>query len=417
MSIDYNNQEIQDIQTAVHTMLDRVVTRVNKRGLFNISRIHPCGSMAEQTAAWKYDKETNERYTEFDFLAVLHGDPRHNRACGGCVEISIPPVGLETVWTIFEKDIADFINNESSKEKFDSLFWRELNSCLVCLCNCFSMTHRLYDEGEIISFKVSTAKSSSDAKHGCDKCVVEMSTGILRINDSISIGRARETLVERAIKCSLMFIWTSKTNKLSVQGPSLDEVANSITTLAIHVDFLPAFELSKSQPDGNAHKHFCFLVPKRCEVCNWREYNEKWRKSWSIAEIKYIVNDMSVKHRKCFKILKYFLSSVDEAGIISGYHVKSTVLQHSQVCSDSSGGYVDCVLKILAELKRACETKTLKIFQSGVDILSAMDRWTAELNVDLLQRVIERVCSVSKSDSFISLVNDAKLPPICSTID
>ena len=42
VSVDYDNHELRDIKAAVHTMLDRVVTRVNERGLFSISRIQPC---------------------------------------------------------------------------------------------------------------------------------------------------------------------------------------------------------------------------------------------------------------------------------------------------------------------------------------------------------------------------------------
>ena len=47
-SIDYSNQEIQDIQAAVNTMLKRVVAKVNERGIFNVSRFDQCGSMAEK---------------------------------------------------------------------------------------------------------------------------------------------------------------------------------------------------------------------------------------------------------------------------------------------------------------------------------------------------------------------------------
>ena len=96
VSIDYSNQEIQDIQTAVHTMLEKIVTRVNERGWFKISCIQPVGSMVEQTAVWKYGGWTRDRYTEFDFLAVLDNSPeieRRDHGCGQCVEVSEMPVG------------------------------------------------------------------------------------------------------------------------------------------------------------------------------------------------------------------------------------------------------------------------------------------------------------------------------------
>ena len=71
VSVDYSNHEIRDIKAAVHTMLDRVVTRVNERGLFNFSRIKPCGSMAEQTAVWKFDRRTGEIFTELFWGCLL----------------------------------------------------------------------------------------------------------------------------------------------------------------------------------------------------------------------------------------------------------------------------------------------------------------------------------------------------------
>ena len=405
-SIDYSNQEIQDIQTAVHTMLKRVVTRINKRRLFKISRIQPCGSMAEQTAAWKYDKETGERYTEFDFLAVLDGDPKHDLNCGGCIDMKTPPAGLESVWTvaISQKDISLF-GNESIKEKVNGLFWRELNSCLVVSCNCFSMVHDSGRGGEVIAFKVSLADNSSDIKQpGCAKCVVETTTGTLSVNDSISVGRARETLIERAIKCSLLFTWTSKRNKLSVH----DQLHKADNTISIHVDFLPAFELSKTNADGHANEHDCFIVPKNCEVCQKRKDNEKWRRSSSMAEIDYIVNEMSEKHRKCFKILKYCLSAVDKAGHIRGYFIKSTVLLHSRECLDSTEGCADCVLKMIAELKRSYETKNLKTFRTSVDILSKIYSWKSKLMIDILDKFLNRLCSVTSNDSYITLIHEGK---------
>ena len=50
VSVDHNNAEFQDIQSAVNEMLERIVTRVNGRGIFQISKIVPAGSMAEKTS-------------------------------------------------------------------------------------------------------------------------------------------------------------------------------------------------------------------------------------------------------------------------------------------------------------------------------------------------------------------------------
>ena len=64
VSIDYASEEIQDIQTAVQSLLQRIVDRVNERGMFKICRIQPCGSMAERTALWKYDACAEDVYIE-----------------------------------------------------------------------------------------------------------------------------------------------------------------------------------------------------------------------------------------------------------------------------------------------------------------------------------------------------------------
>ena len=48
--VDFTNCQIKDVQNAVYTMLERIRTRVNSRGIFNINRIVPSGSAAEQTS-------------------------------------------------------------------------------------------------------------------------------------------------------------------------------------------------------------------------------------------------------------------------------------------------------------------------------------------------------------------------------
>ena len=67
-SRNYSKQEILDIKAAVHTMLERVVARVNERGLFKISRIEPCGSMAEQTAVLKFSKRQEKGTQSLIFM-------------------------------------------------------------------------------------------------------------------------------------------------------------------------------------------------------------------------------------------------------------------------------------------------------------------------------------------------------------
>lgn len=70
-SIDYHNQEVQDITEAVYTMLNRAADRINEYTSFRIGRIEPCGIMADKTSACKYDFDTGKSCTKFDFVAVL----------------------------------------------------------------------------------------------------------------------------------------------------------------------------------------------------------------------------------------------------------------------------------------------------------------------------------------------------------
>ena len=162
------------------------------------------------------------------------------------------------------------------------------------------------------------------------------------------------------------------------------------------MDFLPALEVIKAEPDEAVHDFF--LVPKHCNVCDdnddvFRDYN--WRKSNCMAEIAYIINEMSKKHRKCYKIIKYFLSTV---GIdnINCYYVKTVALNHSRECSDSSEGCAECVLKILTDLKQAYETKTLTSFhESGVNIFHWSLEYLDTTTIKFMQKVIERLCSAT----------------------
>ena len=414
-SIDYNDKEIRDIQSAVNTMLNRIVTRVNKRGLFKITRIQPCGSMAEQTSSWKYDKETNARYTEFDFLAILEAEFEYNSECEGCVEVKMQTERFEAEWDAAIRTEHMFLHERVLKrEKINGLFFREINSCLVCSCHCFSMELDVGCGGvDVLSFKASSVDQGANSIYpsGCLKCVVEMPSGILRINDKIPIIQGSGTPID-SIKCSLLFCWTSKIKTLSTHK-QLADTDKTMDNLSIQLDFLPAFELSDFSDEKQRNQHHCFILPKTCKVCKPYGYTESWRGSTCLAEIDYINNIMSEKHRNCFKILKNILSAVDRAGFTSGYCVKSIVLQHSQKCTNSPKGHSACVLQMLVELKEAYENRTLISLQSGVDILRNTKALHVKVQIDILQEMIRRLGSVSDDDSYLTL-SENYLPPSCS---
>ena len=96
-SVNYNNREVQDIQAAVCAMLSRISTRINERGIFNISGIQPCGSQAEKSSVWKVNSETGNTYTEFDFLAVLKDTViiGEEQPCTGCLEVERAPMRIK----------------------------------------------------------------------------------------------------------------------------------------------------------------------------------------------------------------------------------------------------------------------------------------------------------------------------------
>ena len=401
---EQNRQEVSDIKAAVHMMLDRIITRVNKKGMFKISRVEPCGSMTEQTAVWKYGKETQERYayTEFDSLAVLNCSPDiicRNHDCRGlCVEVSEMPTCMpfEAIDEINDV-ILEFKRTSGQRDLCDRLFWREIHTCLDSICDCFTIQFNEQDPWYRVSYTPASCDSGRESL--CNKCIVEMPTGILRVNSSVSVGRFEEA------NCSLAFSWTSKVNTLIVCDKLLKEEPEPIHSLPIHVDFLPALEVLKGKPDEATRDHDFFLVPKHCNVC---ERGENWRKSYCMAEIAHINNDMSEKHRKCYKIMKYCISTIIDRNAIdiNWYHVKTVALNHSRECSDSSEGCAKCVLKMLRELKHAYETRTLNSFhESGVNILGPYHQSSyTDTSAKILQRFIERLCSVKDTDSCNTLL-------------
>ena len=98
-SVDLNSQEIKDIQTAMQEMLERIKTRVNERGVFNIDHIVPAGSMEEKTSIWK--DNCLKSFLEFDFLGVLKqsikqcADKPDENDCNGCIRMDIAPIDFD----------------------------------------------------------------------------------------------------------------------------------------------------------------------------------------------------------------------------------------------------------------------------------------------------------------------------------
>ena len=309
ISIDFNNQEIIDIQSAVHRMVERVVARVNERGIFNVDRIQPAGSMADKTALWKYDREIADHSIEFDYLAVLkntiehyclheepptvlysrineHSELQAQPDCVGCKLVNAPEE-LERMKKCYEH-----VRIMDLRFLFNERFLMEVNRCLGSSCDCLSVSFDPPKIGVTVTFQ----PASSEHTNGCDRCTIDMPTGTLSVNTSMPIGRRPGG----PINCSLILQWTSKAKSLMPSCKVLLRQTEPITTVPVYVDLLPAVEALKPTPSEDGYEHDYFIVPKRCNVS---VFCDGWRKSWVMAEMNAFIN-MSDKHRKCYQILK-----------------------------------------------------------------------------------------------------------------
>ena len=401
--VDFSIQEIQDIQDAVHTMLERIRTRVNKRGIFNIDRIVPTGSMADKTAIWKYDDYEKESFLEFDNLAVLkesvrqcedHGDYQR---CPGCIRISKLPLNLNRMpipkhefdpltagWNLIYNAI-----DLDTKGKINDIFLYEINKCLASSCGCLTFhTHRL---------SYSFQSSSLNTINGCDKCTVDKPTGSLSVNTNKAIDPNSRGLNN----CSLVLIWTSTTNRLLAPDKLLQQ-KQPIISMPIYIDFLPAIESLKPTSRGARYTHGYFDVSKRCNKCFVdREY--RCRRSWCMAEIQAFRSRTSHKHRKCYQITKY-LAKDPWCFHVNKYLLKNVVLQHSTTCSDTSDNYVDCVIKVYQDIVNAFKSKEFLSYQSNINILSNTHHAYRRKNKAYYQEFLRQLYSVSETDTFDSFV-------------
>ena len=264
-AIDFTKDEMKDIQAAMKTMLERIRTRVNRRGIFNIASVVPAGSMCEQTSLWKFDVQTfdvlnddddRQYYIEFDFLAPLNNLTHQctkqtaEIECKGCIKIVKPPVNLERVRQCYSDRQNEFNTNSlEDKRVISDLFLNEINYCLTTACNCLSFQCRKRLSQYLISLE--------HHKHGCGECTVDMPTGTLRVNTVTGIDQNSDG----PNNCSLIFQWTSKAKSLSAPDKLLLQEPQPVSSLPIFVDFLPALESLTSSSSG-ARKELYYIVPK-----------------------------------------------------------------------------------------------------------------------------------------------------------
>ena len=371
-AIDYRKQEIQDIRGAVIKVLDRVRDKMNERGLFKVTRMEPGGSMAEHTSLWKrnepwkWNKEVLD-YIEFDFLAVLElpSNCGISPGCQGCMVVKNMP---------WNKDLLGHEDKtfETETAQFDRLFKREISISFAESCSCLSY-HEYPERNEIVIYR-------SRPDPDCENCIIKMSTGCLH----------PETwdVPESVQDSSLMLKWTSSVMSLSAFDETSLQSSHQVKHLPVCIDFIPALEILKSEPNDTEHKHDYFLVPKKCHNCDRAGVMGRWRVSKSLMETNFILNQMSPKHRNCYIVLKFLLRYFNPfLGRVNNYHMKTAVLHHSARCRDDSEDYAACLGAVLTELAHAYDCGILPAFGREANITGyvELDHKLHELLAELLK--------------------------------
>ena len=402
-SVDYSCNEIEDIQTAVLEMMERIAVKINERGLFNISKIEPCGSMAEKAALWKtyekYNKSNvkktiSEKYLEFDFLAVLAKTDDIKllmRDCKGCKKVH----GSLLNNTLLQKyGYTEMLRNTKLEDVdinipfiIDRLFPREVGASIVSLCNCWTIQGGFYDNCFELLPDSSYTRKFYHSSAGCTECSISRASGTLEI----------EPGPDKTRNCTLILQWKSKSSSLFAPvGYSIKQTQN-MKRFLIHIDFIAALETLQEAQQGDKRTvdTKCFIVSKYCSVCRY-EVKFNWRISGCIEEIKAITNKFSMKHKKCYMILKYIF----QTGKISNYIMKTVVLHHHTTCTDTSEDMVACVTTILQEIRDAYKRCHLLAYCRPVNLLCD-SRLYRDLYIDKAFTFKSRVLdSIDVLDSF-----------------
>ena len=377
-SVDYSCSEIEDIQTAVLELMERIAVKVNERGLFNISRIEPCGSMAEKAALWKtYTEEdtendtenfgmetVSEKYLEFDFLAVLAKTDDIKllmQDCKGCKEVhgSLLNNTLLQKYGYIKMKRDKRLKDEDINTPFiiDRMFQREVLASILSLCNCLTIQGGIYGNCFQYEFVTQFKRKLDHLSAGCTECSIYRTSGTLDI-----------TLIPwDTSDCTLVLQWESKSSSLFAPLWYNINQTQNMKRFRIHIDFIAALETKQEAPplDKQAAGPKCFIIPKWCSMCSKSFKYEMWRISGCIEEIKAIKNEFSVKHKKCYMILKYIF----QRGRIDNYTMKTVVLHHHTTCTDTSEDMDACVTTILQEIADAYKRRHLLAYCRQFNLL------------------------------------------------
>ena len=341
--LDFNNKEIQDIQTAVRHMLERVTAQMNAEWPSKISHIQPCGSMEEKSSILKSDWEPYDyngvrltKYIEFDYLAIID-QPDDVRLEGSCPTCRF---GRESL--LKQRD--EFPLGDGSEKVFNI----QLGRSTASLCSCFFL-----DQLHPTGFSFEPANPNIN---GCPSCTVTMDTGCLTVMPKV---------ISEYRGCSLMLLWTSYVSSLfDFDCKDTLQTTKQIKYLPIHIDFIPACKINGQQINGS---NPLFLVPKTCSSCMYR-----CRLSDCLSEVEYFLNRVSEKHKKTYLIIKF----ISQFFVLPPkYHLKVILFQHCKICTDPSEDYATCVLSTLRELSQSYENGVLMSFCENVNLLEGKGGW------------------------------------------
>ena len=300
--------------------------------------------------------------------------------CIECAEVSVSDP---------EKHISYRKNLLADPSDLKKRFFQEVIVCVDSLFCCVSPNIEYTNDGKIdqISFKHDSSV--------CAGCVVK-TTGVLHLNTSIPIMVQSEA--QTPATCSLIFQWESRYGTLQTPNTTFDHM-QQIKRLPIFIDFLPAFEIRRSQMSPSGHMYQTFLIPKYCNFRFSSTTVRCWKKSLFLSEIHTIANKMTNKHRRCYRMIKLLLELMDDTiwyhSYINQYEVKTMVLHHSRQCLDTSEDSVNCVLRILHEVQLAHEANVLQSFHSHRKFKNISPTFMGPT----FQRFIFKLCSVSANDS------------------
>ena len=350
--LDFNNKEIQDIQTAVRHMLERVTAQINTdpESSFKISRIQPCGSMEEKSSILKtveepyyynwehydHNRVRLTKYIEFDYLAIidLPDDVKLEGSCPAC------HLGREYILSQGDTFHLGYGS--------DYVFNNQLGRSIASLCSCFSLVFHSDDQLLPTPFSFEPVNPNIN---GCPSCTVTMGTGCLTVMPKFINGYQGG--------CSLKLLWTSYVSSLSdFDCNDTLQTTKQIQYLPIHIDFIPARKISGQQIKRS---NPLFLVIKRCSYCDCL-----CRLSDCLGEIEYFLNSVSEKHKKTYLIIKFIIQFFR---LLPKYHFKIVLFHHCKICTDTPEDYATCVLSILRELVQSYENDVLMAFRGNVNLL------------------------------------------------